>query len=111
MVKTVSLTKCNIVTNYKGGGVKMDPKPFLTISRGVSCCVQGGSTPLNPLTNTALGLCCFVAAWENAFLLSYTREQMMTCVTAILLYIAIIFFRFNLFHCVCAPPYLSHIWK
>jgi len=26
------------------------PKPFVTVSRGVSCCVQEG---LNPLTNTA----------------------------------------------------------
>jgi len=46
MVKTVPLTKCNTVTNYKGGGLKWIPhKPFLTVSRGVSCYVQGGSTP------------------------------------------------------------------
>jgi len=34
------------------------PNHVLTVSRGVSCCVQGGSTPLTPPspTNTALGL-------------------------------------------------------
>ena len=55
MVKTVPLTKCNTVTNYKG--VKMDPhKPFLTVSRGGQLLRVGGFNPLipPPPTNTAL---------------------------------------------------------
>jgi len=49
MVKTVPLTKCNTVTNYKGGGKNDPPNVFNCIQGGqllrAGGCVQAPLTP------------------------------------------------------------------
>ena len=55
-------------------GVKMDPhKPFLTVSKGVSCCVQGGSTPPDPLPTNAVLYTCDRPMWRNCPLIAERR--------------------------------------
>jgi len=73
MVKIVPLR--NVTQSQTIRVVKMDPPNHFNCIQGVSCCAQGGSTPLTPQTNTAPAF--------NGFNGSFPREHKLGVVSSV----------------------------